>query len=301
MRISALAFMYVAAIVLVSVLAVSSPAQAVVLDRIVALVNNEAITWLELYDAMERDLAPRLKGLSDDERRKVLSSAEAGFLDSMVNKKLQLQEATRKDIYVSDEEVEATVANIRSKYGMSNEEFRKAVEETGAEWTSYRQTLRDQIVIQKLVDKSVKSALEDPEGGSAAAQEGKFHLRQIFLKGDRSEDELLGLVKTVYDALGSGEEFEGLAKRMSEGPNAQSGGDLGTVDESSLSEPMRQALRGVPAGQVAPPVTSGMGVHILKVVSRTSEAGQDREAQFQQAYEYWLKGLRDRASIEIRL
>lgn len=289
-----------AALTLALILASSLPASAVVLDRIVALINNESITWLELYDSMERELAPRLKGLSDDERRDVLASSEESFLDSMIVKRLQLQEAVKQGIYVSDEEVEFTIQSIRTKYGLGPEEFKKAVEESGSEWSVYRDNLKGQIIIQKLVDKVVKSGMDEVSGENTGG-DTKLRLRQIFFKLGGSQEDLTGKITEVYNALESGEEFETLARRVSEGPNAANGGDLGTLDESSLSESMRQALQGISSGQVAPPVTSGMGVHILKLLSRTSGAGTDRDSLFQQAYEKWLKGLREKARIEIRL
>lgn len=283
---------------LIALLVLCSPATAVVLDRIVAKVNDEAITWLELYEAMERELATKLKGLDGSARREALASAEAGFLDSMVVRKLQLQEAVKQDIFVSEQEVESTILNIRTKYGLGPEEFRKAVEDSGSDWYYYRQNLREQIIISKLVDKEVKSRLEAQETGEAG-QEAGYHLKQIFIRAGGDEEEVRRKVKAAYEALESGSDFGVVAMRMSEGPNSSTGGDLGVVEESSLSEAMRQALRDVATGEVASPVISGTGVHILKVESRVG--GQGAEAKFQEAFEQWLKGLRDRARVDIDL
>jgi len=283
---------------LIALLVLCPPSEAVVLDRIVAKVNDEAITWLELYEAMERELAPKLKGLDEEARREALASAEAGFLDSMIVHRLQIQEAAKQDIFVSEQEVESTIDNIRTKYGMGLDEFRKAVEDSGSDWYYYRQNLREQIVISKLVDKEVKSRLEAQETEESGHEAG-YHLKQIFIKAGEDEDEVRRKVKAVYDALESGSGFDVVAMSMSEGPNAPAGGDLGVVDESSLSEAMRQALRGVAPGEVASPVMSGAGVHILKVESRVG--GQGMEAKFQEAFEQWLKGLRDRARVNINL
>jgi len=288
------------ALAFAAVLVLCSTATAVVLDRIVALVNNEAITWLELYDTMERELAPKLKGLDEASRREVLASAEAGFLDSMVLRKLQLQEAVKQDIFVSEAEVESTIENIRTKYGLGMDEFKRAVEDSGSDWSQYRQNLREQIIIRKLVDKEVSSRQEVMVSGSQG-QEAKYRLKQIFIDGNRDDEELRKKVKDVYEALETGTAFETVALSMSEGPNASAGGDLGVVEESSLSEAMRQTLRDVPSGEVAPPVKSSLGIHIIKLEQRTGGDGQDMEARFQEAYEEWLRGLRDRAQVDIRL
>ena len=67
----------------------------VVLDRIVAVVNNEAITWSELYGAMEVEPALKLRSLSEEEKLKVKKQNEASFLEALIDLKLQVQEAKR--------------------------------------------------------------------------------------------------------------------------------------------------------------------------------------------------------------
>jgi len=68
-----------------------SPANAAyLLDRVVAIVNQEVITWSELYRSMETDAMPGVRGLSDEERKKVFKENEAVFLENLINFKLQL-------------------------------------------------------------------------------------------------------------------------------------------------------------------------------------------------------------------
>lgn len=279
-----------------------APAHAVVLDRIVAVVNNDAITWLELYDAMEAELADKLKGLGQEDRKAELKGYEAGFLDAMVMKHMQLQEAERLQISVSELEVDSTIESIRQKYGLSEPAFREAVESSGATWKAYRQNLREQVIIRKLVDRAVASKVKGVRDvGAADKAEAKYHLRQVFIGAERPDAELRERVEAVYKALDTGEAFQDVARRLSEGPNAGEGGDLGVIEGSLLSSEMLKALEGIDTGGISGPVLSGRGVHVLQLVSRASEAVDRIEAQFDDRYSEWIMQLKGRTHIDIRL
>lgn len=298
---------------LLTLMLTCSPARAVVLDRVVAVVNNEVITWLELYETMELELAPKLKGLEGDARRLALSAEESDFLESMVLQRIQLQEARKQGVFISNSDIDSTIENIRAKYGLSEEAFKQAVEGAGTDWDHYRRNMKKQLMISKLVDKEVRSGLMAPaEVEGAAAPETSYHLKQIFISADRAEDEMRSLVEAVYEALQNGEEFEAVAVRMSEGPGAASGGDLGTLEASALSDAMRESVAGLRTGEVGPPVRSSRGIHILKLHARISSsgtagaggsggAGKSLEQRTEEKYDEWLRDLRDRSQVDIRL
>lgn len=289
------------AVVVVALLVLCPPAPAVVLDRIVAVVNNDAITWLELYEVMRTEQASKLEGMSEDEQRSSLASVEAEYLDNLISRKLQLQEASKLGMDISEEELEATIQNIRTKYGFSLKEFKEAIENSGTAWNYYRTNLREQIIIRKIVEKEVTASIQDTSGVNSSEDEISYHLRQIFFNAERGEEGLREAVQVVYDALATGVEFESLAIRMSDGPNASSGGDIGIIEAASLSVEMRDALEGVAAGGVANPVMTSKGAHILKLVQKVSKAEKMQEERFQARYAEWLKQLRGKAQIDIRL
>ena len=93
----------VGVMIIVCVLLFSGLARAaVLLDRVVAIVNQDVITWSELYKTMEADASPSVKALKEDERRKVFRENEASFLETLINVRLQMQEAKNLGISVSD-------------------------------------------------------------------------------------------------------------------------------------------------------------------------------------------------------
>jgi hypothetical protein len=74
---------------------IPTPQAPILLDRVVAVVNKEVITWSELYKAMEFEAATQIKNLSPEERKKIIKQSEPSFLESLIDTRLQLQEAQR--------------------------------------------------------------------------------------------------------------------------------------------------------------------------------------------------------------
>lgn len=285
------------------VLFAPAPLGAVVLDRIVAVVNNEAITWLELYDAMKVELDHRMKGMGEQERKELLAANEADFLEAIIINRIQVQEARKNNISVSASDLDNAIMSIRTKYGLDEQGFRDAIASTGSTWEGYRKNLKDQILIRKLVDREVRSKLAASDASTEGQGGVRYHLRQVYIKAgpDREREELEGMVQAVYDALNEGRSFESVAAFMSEGPGAASGGDLGLIEGSSLSDGLRDAVAGLSPGQVADPVWTSRGIHIVKLEDRVSAAEESMQKDFQRLYAEWLKHLRGSAYVDIRL
>jgi peptidyl-prolyl cis-trans isomerase SurA len=166
-------------------LCVPVPALAgIMLDRVVAVVNDEAITWGELYRAMEFEISRDKRSLSVEQKKAIFEENEAIFLENMINTRLQLQEARKHNIGVSDAEVDATIENIKLKYGLDNEEFIKALQADGFTLEDYRERLAEQITIGKLLDFAVQSeiVISDEDLKNIPEGDAFYRVWQIFLK-----------------------------------------------------------------------------------------------------------------------
>lgn len=308
--------------VLCVVLLAPSAWAAVLLDRVVAVVNQEVITWSELYRSMETDASPQLKALKEDERRKVFKESEAEFLETLINTRLQMQEARKTGVGVSEEELNEAIESIKAKYSMTDEAFRASLKGEGFSYEGYRQRLRDQITISKVVNQQVRSKIivKDEEVKKFMAENrealdtaGTYRIRQIFFKlgpeGNRGileerAGEILGRLK-------EGEGFSDLARQFSDDPSAKMGGDLGHIKKNHLSGEFLEALAGMKRGDVSKPFWTKNGLHIIMleeaVESRDNPIVRE-EAQkilstklFAERYEAWIKSLREKSFIEIRL
>jgi peptidyl-prolyl cis-trans isomerase SurA len=301
-----------------------SPASATyLLDRVVAIVNQEVITWSELYRSMETDVMPGVRGLSDEERKKLFKENETIFLENLINFKLQLQEAQSAGIRVSDAEVKEAIDGIKSKYSMSDAKFEETLKSEGYTFDEYRKRLREQITISRIVNQQVRNKVlvndQDIDAFLRSNKEfegmsDKYRIRQIFFKKpvdatDRPKTE--DRARAVYAMIMEGKDFAALAKEYSEDPSRNSGGDLGFIEKNSLAQEFGSALSQMKPGEVSKPFWTDAGLHIIKYEEKSEKKspGEIREAArsalsnklFTERYNAWIKSLRERAFIDIRL
>jgi len=301
----------------------AAPAPAsILLDRIVAVVDRDVITWSELYKAMEFDLAGKLAGLSPKEKREQLKRHEKDFLKMLIDTKLQLNEARRLNIGVSKDDINSAISRIRQKYGLSEEEFIEALRKEGFTPQEYREKVTEQIILSKLVNLEVRSKIIVTEreieeyiktnGGTFDLSEG-YRLRHIFFPAGTQEEKREAAEKAgeVMKLLRSGESFESLARRFSEGPDAARGGDLGLIKKRDLAPEFLKVIEGLKAGEYSKPFWSGKGLHIIMLEGKSppvSEASLKEkvrrilmEQKLKKSLKDYVRSLRSRAFIEVKL
>jgi peptidyl-prolyl cis-trans isomerase SurA len=288
----------------------SKPVDQIVLDKVVAVVNDEVITWLELYQTLGFEMAEALEGKTAEQKKAILKKNEKAYLDVMIEQRLQLQEAKRLGIEVTDDEVTAAIDNIRDKYGMDEAAFKEAIEKEGLPIEKYRDFIKDQISIGRVLDKSVKQHLDlsqeeiRHELERLGLKEGNYYqLKQIFFllgPGERYEN-IESKVNAALNALRAGEDFGSVARKYSEGPAAQRGGDLGLVPADQISKEFIQAIEGLSPGEVSAPFLTPRGVHIILYEGTHDVRDVVIERKFEQESRDWLRRLRERSVVEVRL
>ena len=151
-------------------------------------------------------------------------------------------------------------------------------------------------------------------GGSALLQVQQTHARHILIKVTEitSESEAKQKITLVHQRLKAGEDFAALAKLYSQDGSAQKGGDLGWLYPGDTVQPFEQAMNALKIGEISGPVQSPFGFHIIQVLERrTTDVSQDRQRQramgalrqrkMEDANLEWIRQVRDRAYVEIRL
>ncbi|MEW6213611.1 MAG: peptidylprolyl isomerase [Nitrospirota bacterium] len=319
---SMLKFKTTLVILLFFILSVASYA-AILLDRVVAVVNKEVITWSELYKMMEFETTEQVKALKQEERMRIFKDNEAAFLERLIDIRLQMQEAKRLGLEVTPEEVIEAIENIKKKYSMTHTDFIESLQKEGLNLDEYKKRLSEQIMISKVVSQQIRNKIvvsdddikkyietnmEIHRGGEA------YKLRQIFFKRPGSAVDK----KTVEDKasmiiqkLKAGEDFSVLAKIYSEDPSGKSGGELGIIKKSQMAREFIDVVSTMKAGDFSMPFWTENGLHIIKLDGKVSEQNigeiredirkQLTEEQFLERYKSWSKGLREKAYIEIKL
>jgi peptidyl-prolyl cis-trans isomerase SurA len=296
---------------------------AVLLDRIVAAVNEEAITWSELMNAIIIDGKQLLGGATGSAREEKIREIERPFLNQMIEMKLQLQEARRMDLYVDGAEIDGAINDIKTKYGLTEETLMDSLKAEGLTAEDYKSRLADQILLQKVVNAAVRNNVVVPDEEIEQYYEDnknkfdvteKMRISQIFFvipEGGAQKEALEATARELVQRINSGEDFGELAREFSEDPSSEFGGDLGYISLGSALKEVENAAAALKAGEVSEPFWSPAGLHIIKLQDRIGSKGieQVRDSirdelhrkAFDEDYREWKAGLREQAYIEIKL
>jgi peptidyl-prolyl cis-trans isomerase SurA len=196
----------------------------------------------------------------------------------------------------------------------------------------FRENIRRQIIVQQvqqgvlakridISEQDVENFLKSEEGrmlATRAAQEAPIqqsHARHILIKTSaiRNDEEANALLQKLRDAVLRGGDFAALAKKYSEDPgSALKGGDLGWTSPGQLVPEFEQAVQNTAAGTVSEPFRTQFGWHIVQVLERREQDMSEailaqqariilRKREFQDELPRWLKELRDKAYVQIKL
>jgi parvulin-like peptidyl-prolyl isomerase len=236
----------------------------------------------------------------------------------MIDRKLQLQLAKRVDISASKEEVAEAIEGIKKKYSMDDKEFHESLKKEGFTLEEYNKRLVDHIILSKLVGQQVRNKIvvSDKEVNDYIAKNrgSEYRVRQIFFRSSDKEGEkavLEAKAEEVLQRLKNGEDFSGLAQRYSDDPTGRVGGDLGFVKKEDLGKEFVDVLSQIGVGEVSKPFWTSRGLHIIKLEEKVdgTNAQEFREnvkkklfdKHFEDEYRNWIRGLRERAYVEVRL
>lgn len=296
---------------------------SILLDRIVAVVNKEVITWSELYKMMEYEAADKIRALNEQERLKIFKDNEKIFLEQLIDQKLQIQEAKGLGYEVSKEELNEAIENIKNKYSLTDDDFEASLKKEGMTFEEYKERLSEQILISKFVNRHIRNKIiVSDEEIKRYIESNKdkfdnietFRIRQIFFKKPLDEAEKIKIeekAKLILRKLEEGEDFSNLAKEYSDDPSAKTGGELGLIKKNLLANEFIEVLSNLEVGEVSEPFWTEKGLHIIKLEEKFTaksieEIREDvrqqlMETKFIEKYRDYIKSLREKARIDIRL
>jgi len=260
-----------------------SVVKPVEVDRIVAVVNDEAITYHELRSRLlgvERQLKAQGTQLPP---RDVL---EKQLLDRLIIDRVQIQMARDSGTRVDDTQLDAALRRIAEGNRLTLGDFRAAVERDGVHWAKFREEIRDEMTISRLrerevdnrigvSDSEIDNYLANPESNAAANEE--LHLAHILLRlpEQASPAQLLqirGRAEQALAQLKMGEDFAKVAASYSDAPDALSGGSIGLRSLNRLPSLYAEAAQDMKPGAVSGILRSPAGFHIVKLIERRGGA-----------------------------
>lgn len=247
-------------------------------DYIVAVVDQELVTNGEVQQrlaAVRRDAAQSGARLpADDELRRQV-------LEAMINERAQLTHARDSGMRIEDPELDRTVANVAAQNRITLAELRERLQSEGVDFTRFRNTLRDQMLLERVREREVNSRISITEAEidallasrASGAAPPDYNVAQLLIgvpegAGEAEVARLRALAEQALARALEGEDFAQLVNEMSTGPKEQ-GGALGLRPADRLPELFVSAVAPLRGGQTAPQVLrSGAGFHVLKLLER---------------------------------
>lgn len=249
------------------------------IDRVVAVVDSGVIMESQLNSRVEEILI-RLK--NDKAELPPLNLLEEQVLDRLIIEEIQLQLADRAGIKISDSELNQTLSRVSSQNNLSLEEFRLKLEAEGTSYKSFRDTIKKELIIQRvqrgkvgakidISEQELENFINSEEGRTQLAEQYNVQHILLSVKSGLSEIEIEAIedeAVSLLERLENGESFEKLAASYSAGQKALEGGFLGWRTSAELPSLFAEVVSGLTVGEVAQPVRSGAGFHILKLTDK---------------------------------
>lgn len=309
---------------------------AELVDRVVAVVNDDVITLSELEKEGEpiyRDLAAKTPSASLAD---TLQEAREHVLDQLIEKRLVAQKAKAANISVSDAEVDAAFEQVLSQNNVGREDFLARLKSEGITESAYKDNLRGQILQGKLLNSDVRAKVVvteeeildyyDTHYTSQVSGEG-YYLLQIGIswidpQNPDAPPEVLRVnklsakeeaEKILAKARAGDEDFKDLARKYSKMPSAADGGDIGVFQLDEMAAAMRNAVQSLKPGEISDIIETPEGYQFFKLVNSedgsiavTSRLAAVREEirntlyeqRLKEAYATWMEELKNQAYIQ---
>lgn len=296
---------------------------SVVVDKIVAVVNNEPILSSDLKElekkADQTALIEEILLLGSPASD--LKKSEQARLDYLISEKLLDSQVKRLGMTVTNDRIDSEIKQMAQRYKTTPEEILKAAKaDMGLSSSQYRLFLKKQIERQGLIESEISSKVRVSDEEVYAEYRkanprskvalGEVTIAHIFFNPKKGgTTKARERAETVLSKLNSGSDFTSLAEQHSEDSQFSNGGLLGTFAAGELSPDFEAALIGVSKGQHSQVVSSKRGFHILKLldqrVGKNDAFEKDKEKiravlmerAFSKQFTNWLKRTREEASI----
>ena len=251
--------------------------------RIAAVVNDDVIS---MYDLMARTrLAIVSSGLEDtpEIRRRLAPQV----LRSLIDEKLQLQEAKRLNITIAEDEIAEAIVRIEQENKVSAGSFDDFLVRNGIELSTIVSQIRAGIAWAKVIGREMGPAVQigpDEIDETLARMEARQDLSQnrvleIFFAVDSpdQEEDIQRTAERLVEQVRKGASFTALAQQFSQSATAAVGGDMGWIQQGQLGDELDAVLNGMQPGEVSEPIRTVSGYHILMLADRRATMTIDEE------------------------
>lgn len=267
-------------------------------DHIVAVVEagivSEKPVKSQIITASEVDemVRPLLAKMSQSGERVDVDRVRKKVLDELILRVLREQKAEQMGVVVEEKDLDAVMTQIEHNNRLPPGSLPEALAKQGIDFKQYRQGLRDQLMKSRLINKVIRPLvsvsadevqnLYQASRGVNAPQE--VRLGQILLSVDATAnasriEEKSRLAEKLIQQLREGASLASLAGQYSDDPSGLDGGEIGWFKRGELLPEMEEVVFGLAKGEIAKPVRTSQGIHILVVQDRRQAAAKGHSEQ----------------------
>jgi len=289
------------ALLLVQVCVLSVFAEST-LDQIIAKVDYNVITESELAEAMQPSLRQIKENYPPEEWDQRIQEIRRQILNQMINEFVCLRFARDNEIEATDAEVEATILNLRENAGILDDEtFKKELAKEGITLEELKRNLGKQTIVRRVLRSEIYSKIRVTEteikefyNANRDRYLSRAKVRVAVLMIDTENTGLLSKAaaeRKIYEAwekLKNGADFSELVKDYSDGPERESGGDIGFIEEGKVLPVVEKTAFQMSEGQFSEPLETGFGWVIVKVLEKV-ESGLKPLAEFRDELEMIIR------------
>ncbi|MEW6259909.1 MAG: SurA N-terminal domain-containing protein [Thermodesulfobacteriota bacterium] len=297
-----------------------------VVDRIVAVVNDDIITLSELNEAMrpyeQKILA---SGYTSERERQMLFRVREDMLNQLIDQKLTDQEIARYKLNVSDNEIDQAIERIKKTNSLTDEGFRAALEREGMSMEAYRQRMKEQLLRANLLNKEVKSKIvitrEDvrkyyDEHPDLYKVTQSYVLETILSRPEPSRADISNAVsrnalETLLPLLRSGKPFSDIVSTVQQPGLDLRQIELGEYRLDVMAPEIRDTVTRLKPGEYSEVIETDQGFQVFRVLEIRKNAGKTLEEAtieiedklyreiLDARFNKWLQELRKKSVIKI--
>ncbi len=252
-----------------------SVAETVLLDQVVAIVEDDIVLASELRDRLDRVVAGiEARGVDKPAQEDLVRET----LDQLILESIQLQRAGRAGVRISDAQLNAAMGRLAAQNQMDLATFRQALESEGQSYQAMREDIRRELTLQRVQQGSVNGRIQITEqeiDNFLISEEGRYlaeeeyHIVHALLPltetaSQQETDAAQAYVNNLYEKIKSGGDFEQLVSAANQ--YTFSGGDLGWRKRGALPSLFSEVVPELSVGATAEPLQSASGFHLIKLI-----------------------------------
>ncbi|HEV8632396.1 MAG TPA: peptidyl-prolyl cis-trans isomerase, partial [Thermoanaerobaculia bacterium] len=315
-----------AALPLAALLASTTAAQTLLIDRVVLRVNDRIATMVDF----QRRLGDRKQAIlnepnmGDRQRQEMMTGSGQVVLADIYQELLLLSRADQLGVRITEPEVDKAVAQARERMSLkTDDEYKQALAAAGLTDDMLRGQLRRSLAVQEVMGREVQPRLrvDDDElrryyreHPTEFTQAAAVRLQDVVvLEEDHTPEQVADTARQIHDQLSGGADMTEVAKRGAAAGSTTPVVDLGWVQAGDLDPDLEKAAWDLPPGGVTAPVRGKGGLHVVKLTERRAAAlrpfddvkeqvaGKIEQSRMAAEFKKYLRELEERSYIALKV